>query len=71
MTESQHSQQPPEPSDSETLEPPSSPSAGPRRQAGEDLLPQRSSDEAELGWGDRPDQYGDDWYLAERPPHHG
>jgi hypothetical protein len=45
--------------------------ASPGRQRGEDLVPQRSSDEAELGWGDDPGQYGDDWYLAERPPHHG
>jgi hypothetical protein len=71
VTESQHSQQSPEPSDGETLQPSSSPSAAPQRQPGEDLLPQRSTDEAELGWGDGPGEYGDDWYLAERPPHHG
>jgi len=71
VTESQHSQQPPEPSDSETLERPSSPSAGPRRQPGEELLPRRSSDEADVGWGDESGQHGDEWYLAERPPHHG
>jgi len=71
VTESQHSQHPRETSDSETLEPPSSPSGDPRRQPGEALLPQRSGDEVDLGWGDDPGQYGDDWYLAERPPHHG
>ncbi|HEV2885630.1 MAG TPA: hypothetical protein VGX49_01855 [Jatrophihabitans sp.] len=47
------------------------PLATPRRQPGEDLLPQRSSDEGERGWGDEPGDYGDDWFLAERPPHHG
>jgi len=71
VTESQHSQHPPEPSDSETLEGPSLPPAAAARQPGEgELLPQRSSDEQDLGWGDDPGDYGDDWYLAERPPHH-
>ncbi|HEX8081099.1 MAG TPA: hypothetical protein VF557_12885 [Jatrophihabitans sp.] len=46
------------------------PSATPARQPGEDLAPQRSTDERDLGWGDGPAEYGDDWYLAERPPHH-
>jgi hypothetical protein len=71
VAESKHSQQPPEPSDSETLQVPSLPSEGGQRQPGGDLLPQRSTDEQDLGWGDGPDDYGDDWYLAERPPHHG
>jgi hypothetical protein len=70
VAESQHSQQPPEPSDSETLESPSLPSATPPRQPGGDLLPQQSTDEQDLGWGDGPGDYGDDWYLTERPPHH-
>jgi len=35
------------------------------------VLPQRSSDETDIGWGDRPGGYDDDWYLNERPPHHG
>jgi hypothetical protein len=47
------------------------PSEGGHRQPGEDLLPRRSTDEQDLGWGDGAGNYGDDWYLAERPPHHG
>jgi hypothetical protein len=53
------------------LQVPSLPSEGGHRQPGKDPLPQRSTDEQDLGWGDGPGDYGDDWYLAERPPHHG
>jgi hypothetical protein len=49
--------------------PSSSPARAPRYPA-EDLLPKTTSDESELGWGDSPSEYSDDWYLAERPPHH-
>ncbi|MEO6701905.1 MAG: hypothetical protein ABI140_12935 [Jatrophihabitantaceae bacterium] len=40
-------------------------------QSRDEVLPRRSSDEADIGWGDRPSAFDDDWYLAERPPHHG
>ena len=33
-----------------------------------DLLPDRTVDETEVGWGDR--NSGDNWYLMNRPPHH-
>jgi hypothetical protein len=65
-----------EPSDDESVVPPSS-SAAPAerhpRSAAEQqpVLPNRSSDEADVGWGDKSSRYDDDWYLAERPPHHG
>lgn len=40
----------------------------------EPVLPERTSDEVETGWGEPPTDGGrgsDDWYRAERPPHHG
>ena len=39
----------------------------------EDLLPQVSSDEDEVGWGDRPGEAEDDDERLRRegPPHHG
>ncbi|MDQ1731146.1 MAG: hypothetical protein QOK10_1305 [Pseudonocardiales bacterium] len=37
----------------------------------DEVLPSRSSDEQDLGWGDEESAYGDDWYSSERPPHHG
>jgi hypothetical protein len=33
-------------------------------------LPKTTSDERDIGWGDVPSEYTDEWYLAERPPHH-
>jgi hypothetical protein len=41
------------------------------RQSPEEVLPGRSADDTDVGWGDRSSEYDDDWYLAERPPHHG
>jgi hypothetical protein len=35
------------------------------------VLPDRSRDEQEVGWGDAPAERDDDWYRRERPPHHG
>lgn len=36
----------------------------------EPVLPNRSKEDQDLGWGELPrDQ--DDWYERERPPHHG
>jgi hypothetical protein len=34
------------------------------------VLPNRSRDEQDIGWGDEPAQRDDDWYRSERPPHH-
>ncbi|WP_405011916.1 hypothetical protein [Kitasatospora sp. NBC_01539] len=40
-----------------------------------DPLDRRSSDDTDLGWGERPGgegrERGLDWYLNQRPPHHG
>jgi hypothetical protein len=30
-----------------------------------------SRDETDVGWGDAPGRRDDEWYLRERPPHHG
>jgi hypothetical protein len=35
------------------------------------VLPERTSDEREVGWGDEPAERDDEWYRRERPPHHG
>jgi hypothetical protein len=41
----------------------------------DDPLDQQSSDDTDRGWGERPSSAGRDdsldWYLRERPPHHG
>ncbi|MBD0670947.1 hypothetical protein BU198_09560 [Streptomyces sp. CBMA156] len=41
-----------------------------------DPLDQQSADDTDAGWGDRPGAgesggRGLDWYLSQRPPHHG
>ncbi|MFE4976154.1 hypothetical protein ACFRAR_29140 [Kitasatospora sp. NPDC056651] len=41
-----------------------------------DPLDQQSKDDTDSGWGDRPGAAesggrGLDWYLSQRPPHHG
>ncbi|MFE7595380.1 hypothetical protein ACFU6K_38880 [Kitasatospora sp. NPDC057512] len=41
-----------------------------------DPLDQQSGDDTDAGWGDRPGAgesggRGLDWYLSQRPPHHG
>ena len=35
------------------------------------VLPEVSRDETAVGWGDEPSERDDEWYLRERPPHHG
>jgi hypothetical protein len=50
---------------------PSSPAAEVRRQSAEPVLPRRSTDEHDVGWGDEPAGYDDEWYRDQRPPHHG
>lgn len=34
------------------------------------VLPEVSSDELDVGWGDEPPERDDEWYRRERPPHH-
>jgi hypothetical protein len=36
----------------------------------EPVLPDTTSDEREVGWGDEPSRRADEWYERERPPHH-
>jgi hypothetical protein len=44
----------------------------PRRAKPEEpVLPDVSSDELDVGWGDEPGERDDEWYRRERPPHHG
>ncbi|MDQ2848058.1 MAG: hypothetical protein M3Y77_17280 [Actinomycetota bacterium] len=62
---------PREPSDDDRVEPPSSSANAESRHSQDEVLPRRSSDERDVGWGDSSPEYDDDWYLAERPPHHG
>ncbi len=33
------------------------------------VIPQRSEDEQDLGWGEGSGGRPDEWYLGERPPH--
>jgi hypothetical protein len=49
------------------------PSVGavPRSREDSPVLPDITSDEQDAGWGDEPTRRDDDWYLSERPPHHG
>ena len=41
----------------------------------DDEFPEQTSDDLAVGWGDdlreESDARGDEWYLAEKPPHHG
>jgi hypothetical protein len=40
----------------------------------DDPLDRPTSDDTDLGWGDRPSDSGGrdlDWYLSQKPPHHG
>jgi hypothetical protein len=34
------------------------------------VLPDVTSDEHDVGWGDEPSKRDDEWYRKERPPHH-
>jgi hypothetical protein len=49
------------------------PAARPSKPRADDdpVLPDVTSDERGAGWGDEPTRRDDDWYLSERPPHHG
>jgi hypothetical protein len=42
-----------------------------RRPADRPVLPDVTSDEQDVGWGDRPDPDDDERLLREVPPHHG
>jgi hypothetical protein len=44
---------------------------GRRHKDDEPVLPDRTGDERDVGWGDPPAERDDDWYRRERPPHHG
>jgi hypothetical protein len=51
-------------------------SAGKPRLVFGDPLDRQTSDDTDPGWGERPDgggaaERGLDWYLSQRPPHHG
>ena len=50
------------------------PAAPPGRPDGavpeEPVLPDVSSDDRDVGWGDEPAERDDEWYRRERPPHH-
>ena len=39
--------------------------------AGDPVLPDVTSDERDLGWGEPPEPDDDERYLREVPPHHG
>jgi hypothetical protein len=41
-----------------------------RRKDDEPVLPETTSDERDVGWGDEPGERDDEWYRRERPPHH-
>lgn len=45
----------------------------PPEPAPEPVLPDRSADDCDQGWGESGGDSGrpDDWYRQERPPHHG
>ena len=69
MTESSpgHSRPDPEPA------PPVRPDDEAGSAASADVLPARSSDEYDVGWGERPEESDRDdldRFLRERPPHH-
>jgi hypothetical protein len=68
-TEDVPDQRPEAPDGEPAATPSSSPTAG-RRHHPAEVLPKTSSDEQDIGWGDVPSEYTDEWYLAERPPHH-
>lgn len=36
-----------------------------------DPLSRQTSDDTDTGWGESGDGRGLDWYLSQRPPHHG
>lgn len=44
---------------------------GDARRDEEPVLPDVTSDERGAGWGDEATRRDDEWYLSERPPHHG
>jgi hypothetical protein len=50
---------------------PRKPVIRPRRSDRRPVLPDVTSDEQDLGWGDLPESDGDDHLLREVPPHHG
>jgi hypothetical protein len=55
----------------ETRQLPSSSPGPTHRYPADEVLPSHTVDEQSLGWGDGSSEYGDDWFLEQRPPHHG
>jgi hypothetical protein len=50
------------------------PKPGATRLVFDDPLDRQTSDDTDRGWGERPGGAGGrglDWYLSQRPPHHG
>ncbi|SHH56477.1 hypothetical protein SAMN05443575_4096 [Jatrophihabitans endophyticus] len=48
--------------------------SAPRRARARDdepVLPSRSRDDSDVGWGDERAERDAEWYHRERPPHHG
>ncbi len=37
----------------------------------DELLPERMTEDRDESWGERDAGRDDEWYLDERPPHHG
>ena len=37
----------------------------------DELLPERMTEDRDESWGERDAGRDDEWYLQERPPHHG
>jgi hypothetical protein len=58
------------PDDQDDAQPRPEPTARPTERD-EPVLPDVSSDELDVGWGDEPSERDDEWYQRERPPHHG
>jgi len=42
-----------------------------RHSSEEPVLPEVTRDERDEGWNEARGDYSDEWYLNERPPHHG
>jgi hypothetical protein len=59
------------PDDEDEGQPPTQPPSGRPAPRPEPVLPDVSSDELDIGWGDEPSERDDEWYRRERPPHHG
>jgi hypothetical protein len=57
------------PDDQDDAQPGPGPTVRPAER-NEAVLPDISSDELDVGWGDETSERDDEWYQRERPPHH-